>query len=135
MISKNLRRLFLISIPLFIAHGLEEYLTKFYDVYPLLNFTWTRSIFQSIPQATFLTFQLMWWVLLLVVYLLLRRDRGTMYLMTFVGFIYIYEITHIVSALVVQGYTPGLTTGLAFPCVAFFYWKELIKNWRDKITR
>ena len=129
MVSDKLRNLFFTSIPLFIVHGTEEYLTHFYDVYPLLNFKWTENVFQSIPQATFFTFQAMWWLLLLVVYVLLRRDKGTIYLMTFVGLIYIYEITHILSAIIAQGYTPGLTTGLLFPFMAFFYWKELLKNW------
>lgn len=129
MVSGKLRNLFFISTPLFIVHGTEEYVTHFYDVYPLLNFKWTENVFQSIPQATFFTFQAMWWLLLLVVYVLLRRDKGTIYLMTFVGLIYIYEITHILSAIIVQGYTPGLTTGLLFPFMAFFYWKELLKNW------
>lgn len=129
MISNKLRNLFLLSIPLFIAHGVEEYLTKFYDIYPLLNFRWTEKIFYSIPEATFLTFQLMWWLLLLAVYFLLRRDKGTLYLMTFAGLIYIYEITHILSAIITQDYTPGFTTALFFPFMAFFYWKELLKNW------
>ena len=129
MISDKLRKLFLISVPLFILHGVEEYLTRFYDVYPLLNFKWTENIFHSIPQATFLTMQIMWWLLLLVAYVLLRRDRGTLYLMTFMGLVYLYEITHILSAIIMQGYTPGFTTALLFPFLAFFYWKELLKNW------
>ncbi len=129
MISNKLKNLFLISIPLFIVHGTEEYLTHFYDIYPLLNFRWTENIFQSIAQATFFTFQIMWWVLLIVVYIFLRGGKGTLYLMTFVGLIYIYEITHILSAILMQGYTPGLTTGLLFPFMAFFYWKELLKKW------
>lgn len=129
MISKKLRNLFLISIPLFVAHGIEEYLTRFYDIYPLLNFSWTENIFQSIPQATFFMFQTMWWLLIIVIYILLRRDKGTIYLMTFVGLVYIYEITHILSAVIVQSYTPGFTTGLLFPFMAFLYWKELIRNW------
>jgi len=131
MVSNKLRNIFLISIPLFILHGIEELLTKFYDIYPLLNFKWTENIFQSIPQATFFFFQIMWWLLLIVAYILLKKDRGTIYLMTFVGLIYIYEITHILSAVVTQGYTPGFTTGLVFPFIAFFYWKELLNNWRS----
>lgn len=132
MISNKLRNLFLLSIPLFIIHGLEEYLTKFYDVYPVLNMKWTENIFSSIPQASFLTLQVMWWLLLIVAYILLRRDRGTLYLMTLVGLIYLYELTHILSSIMLQGYTPGFNTALLFPFMAYFYWKELLKNWHKK---
>ena len=131
MVSNKLKNLFLLSIPLFIVHGIEEYLTKFYDVYPLLNFKWTENMFYSIPQATFLTVQIMWWLLLLIAYVLLRRDKGTLYLMILVGLIYIYELTHILSAIIIQGYTPGFITAILFPFITFFYWKELIKNWRN----
>lgn len=135
MISKRLQYLFLISVPLFIAHGIEEYITRFYDIYPILNFKWTENIFSSIPQATFFTVQTMWWVLLLVAYILLRHDKGTLYLMTLVGLIYLYEIHHILTAITSQGYIPGFTTALLFPFIAFFYWKELIKNMKGNHDR
>lgn len=135
MISKKLKTLFLISIFLFIFHGLEEYFTKFYDVYPLLNFQWTNRLFESIPQATFLTFQVMWWFTLLVSYVLLRRDRGTLVFMTFLGLIYIYEATHILSAIVTQSYTPGLFSAPFLPLIGFFYWKERVKHWGKNYGR
>lgn len=135
MISKKLNNLFLISIPIFVAHGLEEYLAKFYETYPILNFTWTNRLFQAVPQATFLTFQVMFWLLITVMYILLRRDRGTLVIMTIVGFIYIYEATHILSAIIMQRYTPGLITAPLLPIVGFFYWKELMNNWRRSYER
>ena len=128
MISEKLKTLFLISIPVFILHGIEEYTTRFYDIYPLLNFRWTENVFNSIPQATFLTFQIMWWLLLAVTYLLLKGGKPQFFIMVLVGVIYIYECTHILSAIILQGYTPGLTIGLLFPVVGFFYWKELLKR-------
>jgi hypothetical protein len=130
MISKKLTNLFLISIPLFIAHGLEEYSTRFYDIYPLLNFKWAETLFKTIPQATFFTFQAMFWMLLFVMYFLLRRGKGTLIIMTFVGLIYIYEATHILSAVLLKQYTSGLITSPFLPLLGFFYWKELLKNWK-----
>lgn len=130
MISNKLTLLFAISIPLFVMHGLEEYFTKFYDIYPLLNFKWADTLFQTVPQATFFTFQVMWWLMLLAAYILLRGGKGVLGLMTFVGVIYIYEATHILSAIILQQYTPGLITAPLLPFIGFFYWKELIKNWK-----
>lgn len=112
-------------------HGLEEYTTKFYDVYPLLNFKWMEDVFNSIPQASFLTFQIMWWLLLMVLYLSIRGNKSQFFLMILVGIIYIYECTHILSAILLQGYTSGFTTGLLFPFMTFFYWRELVSNWKQ----
>src|SRR3990167_134079 len=104
MISNKLKTLFLISIPLFIVHGIEEYSTKFYEVYPLLNFKWMEDVFNSIPQASFLTFQIMWWLLLIVTYLLIKGNKSQLVIMFLVGIVYIYECTHILSAIMLQGY-------------------------------
>ena len=132
MISDRLKFLYTLSIPLFILHGIEEYLTKFYDIYPLLNFKWTENVFSNIPQATFLFFQIMWLLLLLVLFLVLKGNKTILIVMTGIGLVYIYECTHILSAVILRGYTPGFTTGLLFPILGFFYWKELLKTWRVK---
>lgn len=133
MISKRLIQLFSLSVVLFILHGTEEYLMGFYNTYPLLHFKWTNSIFSSIPQATFATFQVMWALGLLVAALLLISQKGRMFFLSFMGLIYIYELTHILSAVLVGSYTPGLCTSFLFIPMNYFYWKELLKNRRINV--
>ena len=54
MISKKIQNLFLISIFLFIAHGLEEYFTGFYNVDSLFYFAFRHFENMSVFQAAFL---------------------------------------------------------------------------------
>lgn len=128
MISKKLKIIFLISIPLFVVHGVEEYFTGFYNVD-----AWDQSIFQpfmslSVHQAMFATFQIMFWLLLAVSFLLVVGGRWQFRLLAVLGIIYVFELHHVFKALLVGGYYPGLITALAFPFIAFFFWKEYLKN-------
>src|SRR3989344_5164662 len=124
MISTKLKTIFGLSIPLFIAHGIEEFLTGFYNLD-----AWDQAIFAplaslSVHGAMFLTFQIMFWLLLIISFLLLRGERVQFYLLALLGVIYIFELHHIVKAILAGGYYPGLITSLAFPVVAVFFWKE-----------
>lgn len=134
MISKRLQNLFLISIPLFIAHGLEEYFTGFYNTDSIFYFVFQPFGSMSVFQATFLLFQIMIWILLIVSYLILSR-RMLLKLLTFLGLIFVFELSHLIKALISWNYYPGLITGLLFPIIGFFYWKELIKNWISHVKK
>lgn len=130
MISSRLRNIFAFSIPLFVAHGLEEYFTGLYNVDSHVKFMF--GYFEKLApiQATFLIFQIMLWLLLIVSYLLIRGEKWQLWLMTIPGVIFIYELHHFYKALDVGGYYPGLVTALLFPVIGYFYWKELIDNFR-----
>ena len=90
MISQKLKTIFIISIPVFIAHGLEEFFNAFY------NIDWsTKLVFEflyemSVPQATFLVFQIMLWLALIVFAFLIASEKWRLWLMLLPGIIFIF---------------------------------------------
>jgi len=131
MISKRLITIFAISIPLFILHGAEEFLTGFYEVD-----SWDRFIFQplaslSVHGATFLTFQVMLWILLTVSLVLLLGERSRFYALGLVGVIYVFQSHHLFKALLAGEYYPGLITAALFPVIAVFFWREWFRMHRQ----
>lgn len=134
MISKKLKYIFALSIPLFIAHGIEEIITGFYAVD-----AWDAYLFQPFAQLSmhgvmFVTFQLMFWLLLVVSLVLLLGERWRFYMLAVIGVVYVFELHHIVKALVVGGYYPGLFTAIFFPFLAYFFWKEWGQNYKRLIN-
>lgn len=127
MISLKLKNLFLFSIPLFIAHGIEEYFTGLYNVDSHVKFMFGYFVHLAPLQATFLIFQIMLWLLLIVSYLLIRGEKWQLRLMIIPGIIFIYELHHFYKAFAVGGYYPGLITALLFPIIGVLYWKEWIR--------
>lgn len=130
MISDRLKNIFLISIPLFIIHGVEEYITGFYLISPIFKVLFIGQRFENIYQSAFFTFHIMLWLCLIISYLLLIGGKWVIRLMVLLGLIYIFEIHHIIDALIVRDYYPGLITSFVFPIIAFFYWKELVRHLR-----
>ena len=127
MITARLKVIFGISIPLFILHGIEEFVTHFYDID-----THDQAIFGLLSSlsthgATFVAFQIMLWLLLIVSLLLLMGGKWQFYTLALAGVIYVYELHHIYKAIAVGGYYPGLYTALAFPVIGFFFWNEWLK--------
>ncbi len=125
MITPRIKLFFGLSIPLFIAHGVEEFATRFYD-----TDAWGQAIFGdlfsnlSTPGATFVTFQIMLWLLLIVSALLLTGEKWRFRMLAVVGLVYIFELHHIIKAVMLSGYYPGLITSLGFPIIAYFFWRE-----------
>ncbi len=130
MMSNKLKLIFGISIPIFIAHGVEEIFTGFYVVD-----AWDAYLFQPFAQLSmhgvmFVTFQLMFWLLLLVSLVLLLDEKWRFRMLAIIGVVYVFELHHIVKAVFAGGYYPGLITSLAFPIIAYFFWMEWLKNYR-----
>lgn len=127
MITKKLKLIFGLSIPVFIVHGVEEFLTHFYesDSHGQAIF----GIFSSLSNhgATFVVFQIMLGLLLIVSLLLLLGGRWQFYTFSIIGVVYLYELHHIIKAVMAQGYYPGLYTSLAFPIIGILFWLEWIK--------
>ncbi|RJQ34112.1 HXXEE domain-containing protein [Candidatus Parcubacteria bacterium] len=128
--TKKLQQLFLISIPLFIIHGLEEIFMGFYNIDSQVDF-WFGNL-NSLPtsQATFILFQIMIWLMLIVAYLLLLGPKWQLRLMFIPGIIFVYELHHLYKAVEVGGYYPGLITAIPLYIVGFLFWKELVKNYK-----
>ena len=127
MISSKLKNIFALSIPLFIAHGIEEFLTHFYDIdaHDQAIFGLLSSL--SNHGATFVVFQIMFWLILIVSFLLISSEQWRFRLMFVPGIIFIYELHHLYKAVLTGGYYPGLITALLFPVIGYFYWRELLK--------
>jgi len=76
MVTNKLKTIFAVSVLLFIVHGLEEMFTGFYELD-----AWDQAIFSplahlSVHGAMFVTFQIMFWILLIVVSILLLNERA-----------------------------------------------------------
>src|SRR3990167_941357 len=133
MISKKLKTIFYISIPIFITHGLEEIFNGFY------NIDWSTKLVigflneMSVPQATFIVFQVMIWLTFIVFAFLIASEKWRLRLMILPGIIYIFEFHHIWKTLESWSYYPGVITAIVFPFIAFFFWKELLKNWKNHV--
>ena len=128
MISSKLKKLFYISIPLLIIHGLEELFNGFY------NIDWsTKLVFgflyeMPVPQATFWVFQIMLWLALIVVAFLIASEKWRSRLMLLPGIIFIVELHHPWSAITSWGYYPGLISSIPVLIIGFLFWKELLAN-------
>lgn len=129
--TKKLRNLFLLGVLLFIAHGLEEILTGFYDIDAQTAFLFGGLAKMPDMQALFLLFQIMLWFTLIISYLFLLGPKWQVRLMFIPGLFMIYEIYHLYQAMAVGGYYPGLATALFFPILGFFFWRELSKNYQN----
>ena len=125
MISR-LKKLYFFSIPVFIIHGIEEYFTGFDRVDDILF----GRLSPDISQTAFVAFQLSWWILLISIAHGLSKGKWGLKIFVAIGLIYIFEFGHLIHAVLEKAYYPGMITALAFPLIAFSYWKELIKNWR-----
>ena len=130
MITSKLKNIFLLSIPLFIAHGLEEILTGFYNVDSHVAFMFGKLATMPTIQALFILFQIMIWLVLIIGYLLLLGPKWQLRLMFIPGIVFIYELHHLYKAFDVGGYYPGIITAIPLYAVGFFFWKELIKNYK-----
>ncbi len=83
------------------------------------------------PQATFLLFQIMLWLVLIVFAFLIASEKWRLRLMILPGLIYILEFHHIWKTLESWSYYPGTITAIAFPVIAVLFWNELLKNFKN----
>lgn len=129
MVTSKLKYIFMLSIPLFIAHGIEEMMTGFYNFDQWDEWIFGLLPFTSIHQAMFITFQVMLWLGLIAVFISLKGERARLYLLAFVGSIYIFELHHPIKAALSGGYYPGLLTAFLFIPLSYFFWREWISNY------
>lgn len=128
MITKRLKNLLLLSIILFIVHGIEELITGFYAIDSHVRFVFGFAQNMVPIHAAFLVFQIMLWLMLVVGYLLLLGPKWQLRLMVIPGLMFIYELHHLYKAISIGSYYPGLITALLFPVLGYFFWKEIYHN-------
>ncbi|MEK6860645.1 MAG: HXXEE domain-containing protein [Nanoarchaeota archaeon] len=127
-LSKKLKNIILISILIFIAHGLEEYFTGFYDVDIFFNFFIKLFGYTNLNQAIFITFEIVVWLFLIISFFLIKDRKFILFITTIWGLILIFELHHLIKALLKWDYYPGTVTAILLLIIGFFYWKELIIN-------
>lgn len=132
MISQKLKTIFIISVPIFIVHGLEEFFNNFY------NIDWSTKLFfgflnhMSVPQATFLVFQIMLWLTLIVFAFTIASEKWRLRLMLLPGIIFLVELRHPWSVVTSLDYYPGAISAIPLLILGFLFWKELLKNFAAK---
>jgi|SRR3989338_1005830 len=133
MITSKLRTIFIISIPFFIAHGLEELFNSFYNIDWSVEVIFGFSNEMPVPQATFWVFQIMMWLALIVIAFLISGEKWRLRIMFIPGIIFIVELHHIWKALETWNYYPGVITAIPLTILGFFFWRELLKNWKNHV--
>lgn len=125
MVNKDL---FLISLPIFILHGLEEYFTDFFvtDSSWLLVYRPFQGIFQS--GAVFIGFQLIVWLLLFISYRLVRKGKLVSLLVIGWSIIFVLELQHLIMSVLNQSYYPGTITAVALVVIGGLFWKNLYQT-------
>lgn len=131
MVSKTLKFLFLLTLFLIAAHGIEEVSTGF--LYKDDFISYLSGLFNTKAEVFYWSFHIMWWLMLVVAYLLLMGGRWLLIPLTLFGIVYIFEIHHLIKAFSAGGYYPGMISAFFYPIIGVFYWKELINNWRSKL--
>ncbi len=133
MITNKLKLIFGVSIPLFILHGIEEFMTHFYDIDTHFGAVFGSLAGLSSHGATFVTFQVMLLSLLIISFFLILGEKWRLNILAIAGLVYIYELHHLYKAVMVGGYYPGLYTALLFPVLAFFFWMEWLRAKKQTI--
>jgi hypothetical protein len=128
MASKKLKLLFAISIPIFMAHGLEELWTNFYQVDTHYHALFGTFDGMPVYKATFLLFNVMMWLWLTTSLLLISDARWQLRLAFLPMVLYVFELHHLLDVAEVRGYTPGAITGLAFPVLAVLYGRQWLRD-------
>ncbi len=132
MISKNLQFLFLLSLILITAHGVEELLTDFRhtDSFVLA----LASYLNMTPETFYWVFHIIWWTMLPSIFILLRRNAVLLPLLTLFSIVFVFELHHIIKALISTQYYPGMLTAFFYPILGAFFYKELWRNWKQRIS-
>lgn len=128
MASDKLKQIFLLSLLLVYAHGVEEIMSGFQ--YSDLFMVYGANLFSTTTEVFYWTSHLIWWISLPVLFLLLRKSRSGLSLMSLYGLVFFIELHHPIKGLLIGSYYPGMVTALFYPVFGFFYWKQIIKDWK-----
>lgn len=128
MLSKELRKLFIVSLLLIYAHGIEEVINGFqnYDSFMILF----AKYFNTTPQFFYWVSHIVWWVSIPLLFILFKSSPLGLPLMTIFGLVFVIELHHVIKGLAIGGYYPGMITALFYPIMGLFFWKQLIQDLR-----
>ena len=130
MISKHLQSLFLLSLLLITAHGIEEAFTDFRhtDSFVIGIASWLNMT----PEMFYWVFHIIWWTMLPSIYIFLRKSSVLLPLLTLFSIVFVFELHHVIKAIIASQYYPGMITAFFYPILGIFFYKELLKNWKLK---
>lgn len=123
----------MLSIVVVYLHFIEEVIAGFYKHDWIMNYF--SSFFQTIPQAQYYASHITWILLIGPASLLVLGGKWTLKVLTLYGIFFIFELHHLIDAIRTFSYYPGVITNIAFEIIGFFYWKELLNNWRKSYGR
>ena len=130
MVSKSLRKLFLISLLLIYAHGVEEIINGFQHLDSFM--VYGANLFNTTPEIFYWVSHLIWWIFLPMLFLLFNKSRLGLLLLTLYGFVFIIELHHPIKGFLARNYYPGMITALFYPIYGIFYWKQVARDWKTK---
>ena len=131
MISDKLKHIFLLSLLLIYAHGVEEIITGFQ--YSDSFIVYGANLSNTTPEIFYWVSHLIWWLSLPILFLLFNKSRLGLLLMTLYGLIFFIELHHPIKGILIGSYYPGMITAMLYPIFGIFYWKQIIIDW--KMTR
>jgi len=120
---KASRILWLLSIPLFALHGVEEYATGFPHTDPLTLFA--SELLGVGPYAVFFGVEVMLGIFLLLPFFLSFRP---VWYRAVLGVILLLEVDHVVRAIQAQSYYSGLWTAVPLVVIGLLYWKHMVRK-------
>lgn len=128
----NLMVLTAASIVFLIIHAVEEYRSGFPEMDR--SFGWIVHTFRGMQfdQAVFILYQIALILALIVIFAVVFVRFSSLVLLVLIGLILIFESTHIIAAIFVGGYYPGLYTAFISPILSVLYWLRLIFDFRSR---
>jgi len=123
--TKKLKTLIYLSVPLLVAHSLEEYLTGFYGWSPGF-----KRAFTVVTADPILAWLVMMWVAFGFVAIMVVSERWRFYGATLPALLFSFELHHWVEFIIAPHYKGGDGTAVLIPMFLGFYWREWWKNLR-----
>jgi len=130
MVSKRLSIIFLLSLGLIYAHGFEEILTGFQHTDSFIVFG--ASLFNVTPASFYWISHIAWWLSVPILFLVFRGNVLIFPLLALFGLVFLTEVHHLVKFVLAKSYYPGMLTAFFYPSTGFFFYRELLKNWKYK---
>lgn len=128
-VPKQLQNVYVFSIPLFIIHVIEEYVTLYYPT--LFGITYRMK---NLPMEKFITIETVVITGMITAAYLLKKKLIPLPLMILPGLFYLYQYEHISHTIKLHSYYPGTVTGIILFLFGIWYWKELIISLSKKIN-
>lgn len=122
MPSKKIKKLFLWSLLLVYLHGIEELVRGFQDI-DIFMISLGKLV--GLTSAQFYwAFHTLWWVSLPTLYILFKDSKKGIIAFRLYSFAFIIELHHLIKAILLNNYYPGLATSLLYIILGVFYWKQ-----------